>query len=618
MSDATATAAAADSPPLESPQVEVTPGGELIAVGDKKLYMFSDIEGCQNDTKDQSHALCKPEFYTKIAKMLDDKNVHVAFLGDYFDQGMHVHSSITGLKRLLDNKDFGSRVYVILGNRDVNKLRFIYELNDRIKIKKSIPKMTSLTEAEITNKIKNADGSVSYSCPTFDKGWSNAWNSYYWGLYNNQICPPNNCQDANPPIADNSVVDLVKHILKSSMGAGKEENRKMTGLYSFMPFDKIEKADDATALDYLMSAFGIQAGKKPEDALDVLAFFNKCKLAHVFEGKVLLAHGGGFDPDAFFDQNYVDGYTGYGKTVDYLQRLEEFRRRLSGMKMDPNDPDDLPSSHDGSISVQGSVDVYNKLFKEVLSEIDEVIRDKTFYKLGQSRKFILLQALGLKPDKEDARYKSLIQSCSQNGCVGPTLPLSNDPKGTKLEEVLSKSGITHVCSGHKPVCFPLPLIYRRARPPSVTFISNDTSNGNRKILEIGDNAVIGTSITIKDDGNHVSQVETISLDGKDDSPAKTKYESMFGPFSKENLPPVYETASINLLKYATKKDSTIFDRALFKLKGPYDQLVYVGAGGRRRSRNRKRNTKRVSRYISKRTRRNKQTRRGRKPRKSSV
>jgi hypothetical protein len=591
----------------------VMPIDQSISVGNKKLYMFSDIEGCQNDTKDQSHALCKPEFYDKIAKMLEDKNVHVAFLGDYFDQGMHVHSSISGLKKLLDNEDFGSRVYVILGNRDVNKLRFIYELNDRKKIKMSIPKMTSLTkDGKITNKIvNNADGSVSYSCPIFDKGWSNAWNSYYWGLYNNQICPPNNCQRTNPPIADNSVVDLVKHILKSSMGAGKEENGKMTGLYSFMPFDKIATADDETAVHYLMSAFGIQTGDKPEDALDVLAFFKKCKLAHVFEEKVLLAHGGGFDPDAFFDQNYVDGYTiGDRNHADYLQRLEEFRRRLSG-----KDNTDLPSSRDG-ISVQGSVVVYNKLFKEVLDEIDYVIERKNFGQLGQSRKFILLQALGLKPDEEDARYKSLIQSCSQDGCVGPTLPLSNDLDGEKLQKVLSKSGITHVCYGHKPVCFPLPLIYRRYTP-GVTFISNDTSNGNRKILEIGDNAVIGTSITIMPGGNYVSQVETISLDGND-SPAKTKYESMFEPFSNDNPPPVYETASINLLKYATKKDPKKFNRTLFKLKGPYDQLVYVGAGGRRRSKNRKRNTKRVSRYISKRTRRNKKTRRGRKPRKSSV
>ena len=176
--------------PLESAVASMPLGGESVSVGDKKLYMFSDIEGCQNDTKDQSPALCKPEFYDKIAEMLKDKNVHVAFLGDYFDQGMRVHSSITGLKKLLDNEEFGSRVYVILGNRDVNKLRFIFELPNRIGIKKSIIKMTSLTPEKITpNKIVK-DGKVSFSCPNFDKGWSNAWNSYYFGLHNDQICPP--------------------------------------------------------------------------------------------------------------------------------------------------------------------------------------------------------------------------------------------------------------------------------------------------------------------------------------------------------------------------------------------------------------------------------------------
>jgi hypothetical protein len=540
--------------------------GQLIPVGDKKLYMFSDIEGCQNDTKDQSSALCKPEFYTKIAEMLKDPNVHVAFLGDYFDQGMHTHSSITGLKMLLDNEEFGSRVYVILGNRDVNKLRFIFELTSMLK--------------EPTDK------------------WSQ-WTKYYSGL------------------SSNKGVNLVKHILNTSMGASKMENEKMTGLYSFMPFEKIETATDEIALDYLMWAFNIH-GEKPEDALDILAFFKKCKLAHVFEGKVLLAHGGGFDPEAFFDQNYVDGYTiGYGKHAVYLQRLEEFRRRLSGMEMKPPD---LPSSRDG-ISVQGSVDVYNTLFQEVLSEIDDVIISKNFGQLGQSRKFILLQALGLKPDKEDARYKSLVQSCSQDGCSGKNPDLKYDPSSTKLKEVLSRSGITHVSYGHKPVCFPIPLIYQRSTIEGVTFISNDTSNGNRKTKNIGDNTVVGTSITFKSDRVE-TQVELITLDGKE-SPA-SMYSDMFGPFSLEIPPPEYieEVGKETTLTY---KGHKISFNNLLKPPASFGELRFdtiisppAAAGGRRRSRNRKRNTKRVSRYTSKRTRRNKKTRRGRKIRKSSV
>ena len=405
------------------------------------------------------------------------------------------------------------------------------------------------------------------------------------------------------------------------MGAGKEENGKMTGLYSFMPFEKIATANDETALDYLMSAFNIKAGEKPEDALDVLAFFKKCKLAHVFEGKVLLAHGGGFDPDAFFDQNYVDGFTDKGKHAEYLQRLEEFRRRLSGMVMNPPD---LPSSLPPGISVQGSVDVYNKLFQEVLSEIDQV-KDGNFSALGQSRKFILLQALGLKPDKEDARYKSLIQSCSQDGCSGKNPDLIYDPNSSKLKEVLEKSGITHVSYGHKPVCFPIPLIYQRSTIKGVTFISNDTSNGNRKTKNIGDNTVVGTSITFKSDNSVETQVELVTLDGKES--LASKYSDMFGPFSLEIPPPEYleEYGKETTLTYKGRKIS--FNN-LLKPPASFGELRFDAitpppvtgtptevVGGRRRSRNRKRNTKRVSRYISKRTRRNKQTRRGRKIRK---
>jgi len=91
----------------------------------KKLLMFSDIEGCQASPGNQSKALCSKEFYDEIAtKLSSDPNLQVAFLGDYFDQGMRVYESITGMKMLLD-RFTKERVHVILGNRDVNKLRFL-------------------------------------------------------------------------------------------------------------------------------------------------------------------------------------------------------------------------------------------------------------------------------------------------------------------------------------------------------------------------------------------------------------------------------------------------------------------------------------------------------------
>jgi len=571
------------------------------------ILMFSDIEGCQADPKNpQSIALCSPLFYNKIAEMLRvNKKLEVAFLGDYFDQGMHVHSSITGMEMLLDDKDFVGRVHVILGNRDVNKLRFMYELVNSVDV---LP-----------------------SEPTGSR-WK-AWAKYY------------------DELNGKTGVDLVKHILITSMGANKKEGEKMTGLYSFMPFDNIASADDATALIYLKSALRIpldDGETAPEDRLDLIRFFGKCKLAHVFNDKVLMAHGGGFDPDAFFDQPYVDSFNpedGFVLDGNYSFKLEEFRKKLSGKdqkggaytdreKAERYGNDQTKRNKYGRKPVQYSVDVYNTLLKEVIDELS---------KGNFTWKFVLLQALGLKPDEpEDARYKSLIQSCSQDGCKGQNIPLDNDKDGKKLEKILKASGITHVSYGHKPVCFPIPLIYRRPTISGVTFISNDTSNAKRTIIEIGENTVVGTSVTFKSN-DIVTQVRVITLDGTT-SPAEEKYKAIFGPYSNKKKPPVYvETPGkettleyddgvpggklhkllFNNL-YTYPPDLRAFDLLKYEEAKPAEaQMVGYDSsaplGGKRRSRHRKqqRSKRGSKRGGSKKTRRSKHkhTKHGRNARK---
>lgn len=522
------------------------------------ILMFSDIEGCQADpVNPQTYTLCMPEFYAKITEMLLKKpELEVAFLGDYFDQGMRVYQSIVGLNTLLDNADIKNRVHVILGNRDINKLRFCYEL---------------------TNDLNK-------TIPPEDQQWSQ------WVQFYNEL-------------SGKSGVELVKHILEHSMGAKKTENDKMTGLYSFVPPTKLESATDDIAIKYLRSAFELEEPKL-DDSLDILAFFNKCKIAHVFNGKVLLAHGGGFDPEAFFDQDYVDSFN--PEQTNYYTTLEEFRRRLSTTESDSTVKYDV----DNSVKVNNSVNVYNNLLKTVLDQIKK--------KKGITKEFLLLQALGLKPDKEDARYKSLIQSCSQDGCSGPTKPLSDDKNGERLSEILRVSGITHVSYGHKPVCFPVPLIYRRNNISNVTFISNDTSNANRSEKEIGKGTAIGTSITFHSDGTHETMVKVITLDGNPESPVSKNYQHMFGPFTSTNPAPVYSPYEVTSLKYKYFDTKTNQEKNKVLVMNPvgYNQLMYVG--GKRRSRNRRgrrtsNNFKRsVLRIVSKRTKRNKYTKRNRK------
>lgn len=550
-------------------------GGNDSNDGVKKILMFSDIEGCQASPGKQSAFLCSKPFYDEIARRLDaDPNLEVAFLGDYFDQGMRVYESIKGMKMLLD-KFTKERVHVILGNRDVNKLRFFYELN------------------MIYSRLYLPPGSR----------WA-TWDEYYDGL------------------KDKIGVDLVKHILITSMGAKQEEDKKMTGLYSFMPYNKIKDAKDELALKYLKVAMGIiPSDKTTEDALDVLGFFKECKLAHVFNGKVLLAHGGGFDSDAFFDDNYVKGF--FTKLPPpYSKTLEEYRTRLSGYTKD-----DLQSRLTETVTVQKSVDVYNNLLQTVLSQLEKERIKNVIERGPPSWQFILLQALGLKPNAgkdpitdeeyEDARYKSLIQSCSQDGCKGPNIPLRSDKDGQKLAKILKDSGITHVSYGHKPICFPIPVIYRREEVPGVTFISNDTSNGNRKVEEIGENTAIGTMVIFDKDGVK-SKIEPIELKlegGKVVREGKVGvYSPMFEPLTFDNTP-VYTQQKVNVLKYSgpDQKGKKVEKEVVFNYKG-YRQLDYVG--GKHRSRNRKRNTKRSSKHVSKRTKRNKRhAKRSRKMRK---
>ena len=195
--------------------------------------------------------------------------------------------------------------------------------------------------------------------------------------------------------------------------------------------------------------------------------------------------------------------------------------------------------------------------------------------------------------------------------------MSNDPDSSKLAKILKDSGITHVSYGHKPICFPIPVIYKREGIDGVTFISNDTSNGNRKVDEIGENTAIGTMVIFDPKGVQ-SKIEPVELGGREEKVGV--YEEMYAPLTLATTPD-YEfdkAISSNFLRYGNKK-------VVFNATG-HGQLKYEdipprtdnnASGGKRRSRNRKRNTKkRGSKRLSKQTKRNKHhAKRSRKQRK---
>ena len=578
----------------------------------KTLYMFSDMEGCQvldmkNNPNSNSIAMCDPGFYNKLDEMMgkaENKNMHVAFLGDYFDQGLQVIPSLQGMSGLYDRYGPG-RVFIILGNRDINKLRFMYELTHEL---------TSPTQ-----------------------GWS-AWTNFYNSL------------------AGKKDVELVKHILSKSMGASLVENAsKFVGLHSFIPPDKQEGKTDDDALAYLKESFGMKTGllkygggrqealdysKKVEAQkqlsaeitqfkFDILEFYKKCKIAHVFDlgngENVLLAHGGGFNKGCFFNDAYVNSFGEENDNVtpeNYLQMMEDFRRKLSQQ----------PVAEMMAEKVQASVDVYNKLLLDVVGELKPNQGDVKY-----TWKFVLLQALGLKPDPdkssndEDKLYNSLIQSCSQvnhfpNGCTGPSTISPTDE--ASLYQYLQKSGITHVSYGHKPVCFPIPLIYRRtADDINIMFISNDTSNGNRRTEDLGSTIVVGTKIDSSSNPS-VASICYISIPGKsssakDETDFNTRFKSFLDLKLTKNTAPQYTpNAGVFQLAYADGPIvsmnmpgfATGFNKLNFTFTPPQSQPPQSSEGGRRSRR--RRYTKKIKQRSKRRVQKKRAATRAKKERKT--
>jgi hypothetical protein len=82
-----------------------------------KLLMISDIEGCVPNffSTPQNTSLCELETYTKTLKgfLESNKKNEIVFLGDYFDKGPGVVTSICGIAYL--HKTYPNRVHITEG-----------------------------------------------------------------------------------------------------------------------------------------------------------------------------------------------------------------------------------------------------------------------------------------------------------------------------------------------------------------------------------------------------------------------------------------------------------------------------------------------------------------------
>ena len=231
-----------------------------------KLLMISDLEGCEpvrRDGKKQSQAMCKDGFfYYLIMFMEKNQDNRIAFLGDYFDKGPYVLSTIEHIVNLKNR--YKERIYIILGNRDINKLRLLYEVE---------------THQDI---------------PREGKGWK-LWSKFYENYQN-----ANNSEDRMITIFDNS------------MGAPHK-----VGL-------NINNQGIDNGIEILMKVFS----KKISDHSIRTLFQEGQIVAYDKPTKTLLSHGGGFNVPFHTYQYYKNMIESVPQSLNYFEKVEYFRRQL--------------------------------------------------------------------------------------------------------------------------------------------------------------------------------------------------------------------------------------------------------------------------------------------------
>ena len=466
-----------------------------------QMIFISDLEGCARsgpNKKNQSIISCSKEFFDLLDDFLASSPMNkVSFLGDYFDKGPDYGFTIERIIELYEkyNSESNIKVYIILGNRDINKLRLKYECDiDFIKQIKD-NSFVSLSLSDYLNQSL-----------LFWSSWKDFYIKYYTIL--NKL---NTNQNTNQKT---TMKNIFKLILDKSMGAiQKEEDYETLFKYFNDQFNlgasknnKNNVVMSNTKNNAVMSNNKNNAvmsnNKNNENTTNKT--FNLMKLYEYGkivdydpDYKVLLSHAGGMDNFFFHNQDYYDDIKNKirplinGDKIDYFSAIELARREL----MKKPKLEHLVGNSELNI---------NNILEIINSPLESYINSLSNNSVNPPLEdYYLLQALGLKADGApgENHFVSFVESCDCTGCKGPGIIGVNKQYNSTYNDYLKKLeklGITFVASGHRPHCAPVPLIYKRLfneiisnerpsneiisneRPSNgIIFIANDVSNGYR-------------------------------------------------------------------------------------------------------------------------------------------
>lgn len=534
------------------------------------LLCVSDLEGCmvQSLSNIPQHAhLCSDEFFQALANALTNNGeLHIVFLGDYFDLGPHIAKSITRIMEL-KNK-YTDRIHIILGNRDVNKMRIALEIN--------------LSTVDFNNPV-------------------------WLGI--DMIRDEINRKNIQTPIP----LTRTEVLLKLSYGAGDLLKNLSTEL----------SITEEECLDLFVKIFSnenIQQHPQNEFISAVRDLFKSGKLIEIINvgGTKFLASHSGTSHVRVFDKTALDiiiqepdlQNTEESDTVSaelsdqYFGKIEEYRKKLII---------DTSSKPQGVLDLNGCIDVYNQLLSDVVTKALELNIEPSYNTDGDFRKkYLLLQALGLKMNTTEQgnpnnTFMSPIESCGVSGGC-----LKFNPPPQDFVDLMVQSEIKGCIHGHIPFCGTVPLIFKTPHGTGIVEIDCDTSNGNRPKGTGSDEVTLdkvplaivyetSAGITSVDASGNFSNENTLGL--QNNGTDGQHFKGMIGnfKFDDENFPHIVSEKEIKYPDGKFKFGEKMYGPSSFE-KGPT-------VGGKRTKRN-KNNKNKITRKNRKTKNKKNKNRRG--------
>ena len=424
-----------------------------------QLLMISDIEGCVPNFfgTDQNTSLCELSTYTnELTKFLTvNANNEIAFLGDYFDKGPGVASSIIGIAHL--HAKFPSKVHIILGNRDINKFRIAYEID--------------LPVEKRTYTLSSSDAD------DYDKSGS-AWVNSIVGIDSAKTGK-----------------DRLFEIAAKSMGgmANGVEKQIYPGASEEITYEWLYETFKNSKTLFVSNLLQINSNTSINKSLFIAScrylFQNGNIVKHNDKFKVLISHAGGFNLCLLKTQQFFEGIiTKLTPEMSYYDKMETCRRGLICRTAEPK-----PSA---TLTLADIIAVHQGLYAKFVNSFFDGTNQITT-NVEPSNEYFLLQAMGLKPflpakDLKEttirpADFVSFIQSCG-GGC---NFVVSTESDRNFLG-FLANNKVEVISHGHVPHCMPHPLVFTRPcessnsdSVDSIVFMENDTSNGNRPKIASG-------------------------------------------------------------------------------------------------------------------------------------